>query len=335
MDGTPKSNGHGRARPALDIGKATFKKFNEGATDRAAAMAYYAIQAVFPALLVIVIVSLLLSSPSALTEAVEWAVDNGLDPQVASALNDTLQSTAEKASQGAGIAAVVLAVTSAYSASGWLAAAGRAIEPDQARRRERNFVVAKVRFSVWTLTLLAALVLAIVLLNLGGDLADDAFAWIGWGEGAPRIWPVLQPVLVLGGIVGTMLLLFRVAPDRIHPRPWRALLPGAIFSGLGWVIATGAFAFYVRNLATLGATYGAFATPIALLIWLWLSGVVVLLGAALNAVLAERRGDDHEPLKLPGADDPAIAGHPAGALPDPSDDDELLPGAAPASAKGD
>lgn len=324
MDETAKSDGQGRARPALDIAKETVQKFNEGATDRAAAMAYYAIQAVFPALLVIVIVSLLLSSPGALTDAVDWLVDNGLDPKVADSLNQTLQETAEKASSGAGIAAVVLAITSAYSASGWLAAAGRAIEPEQARRHERNFVVAKVRFSLWTLALLGALVVAIVLLNLGGDVADQAFEWIGWGDGAPPVWPVLQPVLVLAGIIGTMLLLFRVAPDRIHPRPWRALLPGAILSGIGWVIATGAFVFYVRNLATLGATYGAFATPIALLIWLWLSGVVVLIGAALNGVLAERRGDDHEPLKLPGADDPAIAGHPAGALPDPSDDDELI-----------
>lgn len=324
MDETAKSDGQGRARPALDIAKETVQKFNEGATDRAAAMAYYAIQAVFPALLVIVIVSLLLSSPGALTDAVDWLVDNGLDPKVADSLNQTLQETAEKASSGAGIAAVVLAITSAYSASGWLAAAGRAIEPEQARRHERNFVVAKIRFSLWTLALLGALVVAIVLLNLGGDVADQAFEWIGWGDGAPPVWPVLQPVLVLAGIIGTMLLLFRVAPDRIHPRPWRALLPGAILSGIGWVIATGAFVFYVRNLATLGATYGAFATPIALLIWLWLSGVVVLIGAALNGVLAERRGDDHEPLKLPGADDPAIAGHPAGALPDPSDDDELI-----------
>lgn len=324
MDETAKSDGQGRARPALDIAKETVKKFNEGATDRAAAMAYYAIQAVFPALLVIVIVSLLLSSPDALTEAVDWAVDNGLDPKVAESLNSTLQNAAQKAASGAGVAAVVLAITSAYSASGWLAAAGRAIEPDPERRHKRNFVLAKVRFSCWTLTLLAALVLALILLNLGGDLADDAFAWVGWDEGAPRIWPILQPILVLGGIIGTMLLLFRVAPDRIQPRPWRALLPGAVLSGIGWVIATGAFVFYVRNLATLGATYGAFATPIALLIWLWLSGVVVLFGVALNSVLIERRGDDHEPLKLPGADDPAIAGHPAGALPDPADDDELL-----------
>lgn len=328
MDETPKSTGQGRARPALDIAKETIQKFNEGATDRAAAMAYYAIQAVFPALLVVVIVSLILSSPDALTDAVGWLVDNGLDPKVADSLNQTLQETAEKASSGAGLAAVVLAVTSAYSASGWLAAAGRAIEPEPSRRRERNFVMAKVRFSLWTLALLGSLVLAIVLLNLGGDVADEAFEWIGWGDGAPPVWPVLQPILVLAGIVGTMLLLFRVAPDRIEPRPWKVLLPGAVLSGLGWVIATGAFVFYVRNLATLGATYGAFATPIALLIWLWLSGVVVLLGVALNTVLIERRGDDHEPLKLEGADDPAIAGHPAGALPDPADDAELLSPAA-------
>ncbi len=335
MDETPKTSGHdrantpdsagqGRARAAFEITKAAVGRFNEGGTDRAASMAYYAIQAVFPAMLVAVIVSLLFSAPDTLTDLVDRAVEAGLDPDVGAALNRTLQTAAAKASSGAGLAAVLLALVSAYSASGWLAAAGRAIEPDPERRRKRNFVAGKIRFSVWTAFLLVIVVFALVLLNLGGDVADDVFNAIGWEAGAPAAWTVLRPVLVLVGIIGAMLLLYRVAPDRIDPRPWSALMPGAVLAGIGWVVASGGFAFYVQNIASLGATYGAFATPIALLIWLWLSGVVVLFGAALNGTLAERRGDDHEPLKLRGADNPAIAGHPAGALPDPKDDGLLV-----------
>lgn len=333
MDKSPKESGQSRAQATFETTKATVTRFSDGGPDRAAAMAYYAIQALFPALLVAVILSLLLSSPGTLTDLVDRGVDAGIDPDAGAALNRTLQDAAERASGSAVFASIVLALTSVYSASGWLAAAGRAIEPDPARRRERNFVLSKVRFGLWTLALLTLVVAALALLSLGGDIADEAFKALGWEAGAPALWSVLRPALVLLGIVGAMLLLFRVAPDRIHPRPFRALLPGAVFAGIGWVLASIAFGFYVQNLATLGATYGAFATPIALLIWLWLSGVVVLVGAALNATIAERRGDDHLPLRLKGADKPEIAGHPAGALPDAEDDAVLLPkGAEPAKA---
>ncbi len=325
MDETSIKPGQGRARSAFEVAKTTVQRFSDGGTDRAAAMAYYAIQSLFPGMLVVVIVSLLLSSEDAVTNVVDWAVDQGMDEALATSLNRTLQDAAARASSGAGFAAVLLAATAVYSASGWLAAAGRAIEPDPERRRQRNFIVGKIRFSLWTLLLLVLLVVALVLLSLGGDLADDVFKALGWSSGAPGVWPVLQPLLVLTGIVGAMLVLFRVAPDRINPRPIRALLPGAVLSGLGWVLATAGFMFYVQNLANIGATYGVFATPIILLLWLWLSGVVVLLGAALNGTLAQRRGDDHQPLRLAGADDPSIAGHPLGALPDPKDDADYRP----------
>ncbi len=120
----------------------------------------------------------------------------------------------------------------------------------------------------------------------------------------------------------------RGLPDRLprrprpdQPTPGPPPPPGALVSGLGWILASLGFFFYVGNLANIGATYGAFATPIVLLLWLWLSGVVVLYGAAVNDQLAERRGEHVHPVQLPGADDPEIAGHPAGRLPAPEDDE--------------
>lgn len=278
-------------------------------------MAYYAVQSLFPGLLVIVLVSLLLSSTETVTSGVNWAVRQGLDGKLADALENTLTGAAERASSGVGLAAIIAAITSISSASGWLAAAGRAIEPDADRRHGRNPVTGRVRYSLWTIVLIALLILALVLLAAGGDIADEIFGWLGHPGGAPLVWSVLRPVLILLGIVGAMLILYRVAPDRIVDPPARELLPGAVLAGIGWIVASGAFAFYVRNLASLGATYGTFATPIVLLFWIWLSGVVVLLGAELNAELDRRRRGSHGPVRLEGADDPEIAGHPAGALP--------------------
>ncbi|MDQ8045281.1 MAG: YihY/virulence factor BrkB family protein [Patulibacter sp.] len=313
----------GRTRRVFRITWTSVQNLAGGGTDRAAAMAYYAVQSVFPGLLLIVLVSLLLSSTEEVNQAVAWFVRNGLDPKLADSLNSTLQGAAERASGGVGIAALIAGLTSLSSASGWLAACGRAIEPDGDRRHSRGPIKGRIRYSLWTLVLIALLIVSLFALATGGNVADTVFGWFG-ADGAPMVWKIVRAPLVLAGIVGAMLLLYRVAPDRIHTPHWRDLIPGAIIAGLGWVVATGAFAFYVRNLATLGTTYGTFATPIVVLFWLWLSGVVVLFGAEVNAELDRRKYGRHWPVRLEGADNPTWAGHPAGAPPDPRDDDELL-----------
>ncbi len=283
-------------------------------------MAYYAVQALFPGLFVVVFISLLLSSERSITSMIDWSVDQGLDPDLARSLRDSIGSAAERAGGAVSVAAVIAAITAISGAAGWFAAVGRAIEPDPARRRQRNIVTGKLWASAWTLMLIVLLVGALAVLAAGGDVADQLFDWLGM-EGAPLAWSLLRPPLLLAGIIGAFLIVFRVAPDRISPPPVRHLLPGALVSGLGWILASLGFFFYVGNLANIGATYGAFATPIVLLLWLWLSGVVVLYGAAVNDQLAERRGEHVHPVQLPGADDPEIAGHPAGRLPAPEDDE--------------
>lgn len=323
MDEPTTSGGQRRATRAFQIAKSTVEHFLNGGTDRAAAMAYYAVLSIFPAVLIVVLISLLLSSTETVTETVDWAVDRGLDPDIGVALNQILQTAVERASSGVGFAVLVAAVFAVSGASGWLAAAGRAIEPDPERRHQRNPVTGRIRYSLWTVFLISLIVAALALLSIGGEAADTVFTWLGAETGAPWFWDVLRPVLLMLGIVTAMLVLYRVAPDRVTSPPWRALLPGAVLAGIGWVLASAGFSFYVTNIGRIGATYGAFATPIVLLIWLWLSGVVVLIGAELNAELTRRREGPHGPLRLEGADDPAIAGHPAGAYPDPSDDAAL------------
>jgi membrane protein len=309
----------GRLRSVWDITLAAGKRIADGGTDRAAALAYYAVQAIFPALFVIAVFSLLLSSQDTIDSALRWAVDQGLDPSLADTIQDSLNTAAQRASGAAGFAAIIAAITAVSGASGWFAAAGRAIEPDPTQRRSRNFLVGRLRSAGWTLAMIVLLVAALALLAIGGTLADEVFSWFGIDSGAPLLWQLARPPLVALGVVATMLLVYRVAPDRIHPTPLRNLLPGAIVGGFGWILASLGFFFYVANLASIGATYGAFATPIVLLLWLYLSGVVVLFGAEINTELARRRGERHGPVALPGADDPDIAGHPAGRLPDDDD----------------
>lgn len=306
--------------PIAVIKRTIERTTGEGGLDRAAAMAYYAIQALFPAILGVVLISLLLASTESISSAVDSAQEAGLSKDLADALREILTGAVERADKGAVLATIVAGVLAIASASGLLAAAGRAMEPDVQQRKQRNIITGKIYFWTWTLILIVLAVISLASLTLGGDLADDIATELGRPNGAPAVWPILRPILVLGGLVATMLLLFRIAPDPVHPVPVRRQLPGAALSGIGLVLGTLAFSFYITNLASIGATYGTFATPIVLLLWMYYSSVIILLGAEFNHELAERSGKFRQPLRLAGANDAQRAGHPAGALPDPEDD---------------
>jgi len=83
-------------------------------------------------------------------------------------------------------------------------------------------------------------------------------------------------------------VVYYAAPN-VEIRRWQYITPGAVFGVAAWIAASAAFFLYVSELATYAATYGAFATVVILLIWLWLTNTVLLLGAELNAVVDVRR----------------------------------------------
>lgn len=339
MSTAPSTTGQpGRLRTIWDIAYSAGDRVGKGGTDRAAAMAYYAVLAVFPGVFVVVFISLIFTTEDSITDLIDWAVREGLDPSLAHTLRSTISAAVERARGVASIAAAFAAVAAISGASGWFAAAGRAIEPDPAQRKPRNLITGRVRSFLWTFLMLVLLVLALAMLASSGEVADRVFRWFGRDAGAPPGFGQVRLPLLVVGIVGAVLLIYRVAPDRRHPTRYRHLLPGALIAGIGWIVVSMGFFFYIANLANIGATYGAFATPVVLLIWLWLTGVVVLFGAEVNAELARRRGEHPGLTALPGADDPDIAGHPAGRLPEPEGDDTVgatyAPGDEPDDGRG-
>jgi membrane protein len=96
-------------------------------------------------------------------------------------------------------------------------------------------------------------------------------------------------------------IVYYAAPN-VEVRDWRYITPGAAFGVPAWIIASAGFFFYVSEFATYAATYGAFATVVILLIWLWLTNIVLLFGAELNATVDLRRS----PHRPPGYDGPVL-----------------------------
>jgi membrane protein len=127
-----------------------------------------------------------------------------------------------------------------------------------------------------------------VLLFLGGGLAEDVLGEVGLGESAVDVWGIVRWPGALFVAMLVYAVVYYAAPN-VEIRNWRYITPGAVFGVLAWLIASAAFFFYVSSFAGYSATYGAFATVVILLIWLYLTSAVLLLGAELNAVVDLRR----------------------------------------------
>jgi membrane protein len=183
-------------------------------------------------------------------------------------------------------------VTTLYGATGAFNSAGVALNRVFRVEEGRGFVGRKLNNLLWTLVVLVLVNLTCVLIFLGGDVAADVLGLIGLGENVAEVWEYARWP---GALLSAMLIyaiVYYAAPN-VEVRNWRYITPGAVFGVAAWIVASAGFFFYVSEFAGYSATYGAFAAVVILLIWLWLTNVVLLFGAELNAVVDLRRSPDH------------------------------------------
>jgi len=149
-----------------------------------------------------------------------------------------------------------------------------------------------------TLLLAVLLVVATALVIGGRWLGVRVSTWLGHDADFVQVWEMLRwPVVVLA-VISALLVLYTAAP-KLPISAWRAL-PGAILGGGGWVLATAIFGWYINNFASYNKVYGSIGGMIVLMLWLYVGGIVILLGAELNGALYRRR---HGNLQSEGASD--------------------------------
>jgi membrane protein len=285
--------------------KRSVKEFNDdNLTDWAAALTYYGILAIFPALLVLVSVLGLIGEA-----ATQPLIDNLSDVAPGPAqeiLTDALRNI-EDSRGSASFVFLVGLLGALWSASGYVGAfmhASNAIYDIEEGRPVWKTLPLRVGLTVALLALVAITAVGVV---LTGGVAKEVGSLVGVGDTAVTIWGIAKwPVLLL--IVSFMFaLLYWAAPNVRHPR-FRWLSPGGILGVLGWVVASAAFAFYVSNFASYNKTYGALGGVIIFLVWLWISNLMILFGAEFNAELERERAieagmepEDREPFAEPRA----------------------------------
>jgi membrane protein len=267
-----------------------FKKFRaQNMADRAAALTYYVMMSLFPALLVGVSLLGLLGDKSLVTRAVTYARDNGAPAEVTDALQALLTKTVT-ATGGAVSSALVLGIAVAlYGASGAFGASGRALNEIYGVEETRSFVTHKLADIGFTMLVIALALAALVSVFLGGGLASDVFGTIGLGDTAASIWAVARWAVAIGAVLGIYAIVFAFAPD-VPARRRRIISPGALVGVAIWIVASVGFFFYVSNFGKYGATYGAFAGAVILLLWLYISNIAFLFGAELNSVVDRQAG---------------------------------------------
>jgi membrane protein len=270
--------------------KRAFKRFQaDNMLDHAAALTYYVMMSLFPALLVGVSLLGVLGNESLVTDAVQYAKDNGAPAEVTNALENSLNSIVQNSGGAVSIALVFGVAVALYGASGAFGAAGRALNDVYGVEETRSFIRHKLSDLAWTLVVILLAIVSLFCVFLGGGLAKDLFGTIGLGETAAQIFSVARWLIAIGAVLLIYAIVFAFAPN-IQPRRRQIITPGAITGVLIWIVASAGFFFYVSNFGKYNATYGAFAGAVILLLWLYITNIAFLVGAELNAAVDAARG---------------------------------------------
>jgi membrane protein len=258
--------------------KRTLKEFSEdNLTDWAAALTYYGVLALFPALIALLSIVGLLTDPKTLTDALTAALPNDaaetLKPVV-----DGIASSDSKAGFGLilGIAAAV------WSASGYVGAFTRAANVVYETPEGRKVWKLKPLQLLVTLIgiLFAALILAMLVLS--GPIVDAVAQAIGVGDTGLTIWNVVKWPLMLV-LLGLMIAVLYYSTPNVKLRGFKWVSPGAGVAILVAIVASALFAFYVGNFGSYDKTYGTLAGVVIFLIWFWLINLALLFGIELDA----------------------------------------------------
>jgi membrane protein len=259
--------------------KRTFREFmDDNLLDWAAALTYYSVLSLFPAVVVVASVVSLVSEPETLIENLRQLAPG----------QDTLVNVARELTASASIAgpAALIGLASAlWAASGYLGGfirASNAIYDVEEGRPIWKTIPLRIALTVTMMILLATTALGVV---LTGGLAEQVGRALGLGSTGIVVWSIVKwPVLAV--LVSLAVAILYWAAPNVRQPGFRWLTPGSALAVLVWAAASAGFAIYVANFASYNKVYGSLAGVVVFLVWLWLSNLAVLFGAEFDAELA-------------------------------------------------
>jgi membrane protein len=288
-----RTNGTGPGSPS-ELGgrswgavlKRTIREFrDDNVTDWAAALTYYGVLALFPALIALVSVVGLLGQ-STIDSLISNIKEIPATGQAKTIVLHAINNIASHRSQ-AGAAFVLGLALALWSASSYIGAFIRASNAIYEKEEGRPFYKLRPLQLAVTLTMVLLITLCLAAIVVTGPVTKQVGQAIGLGNTGQTIFDIVKwPVILL--VVSLMFsLLYYVAPNVKHPG-FRWITPGGVLAVVIWLIASAGFALYVKYFPN-NKTYGSFGGVIVFLMWLWISNIALLLGQELNAELERQR----------------------------------------------
>ena len=267
--------------------KRAIKEFSaDGCTDLAAALTYFSVLSIFPALLALVSIIGLVGDPQETKQTLLDVIGQLGQGSVVDTLEGPIDQMVN--SSGAGFGLVIGIAGALWSASGYVGAFGRALNKIYEVPEGRGFIKLRPMQLVVTAVLLVMAAAIILSVAVSGELARAIGNTIGLGDAAVTTWNIAKWPVILLVVIFMVGLLYWATPNVQQPK-FRWLTPGAAVAIVVAILASVAFGFYVSNFGSYNKTYGSLAGVIVFLLWLWILNNVLLLGAELDSEIERSR----------------------------------------------
>jgi membrane protein len=257
--------------------------YDDQMTQHAAALTYYALMSLFPALLLgVSLLGLLGQYPQTYNAVVSYLGD--VVPQdTLTAIDNSLRSAIrQKSSATTGV--IIGVLTALYGTTGVLEAARRALNVVFRVENGRSFLHRKARDIASSFILIGLVVITLVLVFVGGTLADHVF-----GHNGAHVWNIARWPLAIVVAMLAFAYVYYVTPD-LPERHFRVMTPGAVTAVIVWIAISFGFSQYLSHYSEVNAIYGTFAGVIILVFWVWLTNAALLFGAELNSAIERELG---------------------------------------------
>ena len=263
------------------VAKRTVREFSaDQCTDLAAALTYYGVLALFPAVVALVSIPAVFGQGQQTTDELINVVDDLLSEsamdQVRGPLEDLTQAS------GAGLALILGVTLAVWSASVYIGAFGRAMNRIYEVDEGRPFWKLRPLQLLVTVVILVLVLAAGVLLVVSGPVTRAVGDALGVGDTVVTVWNIAKWPVLLALVVLIVALLYYATPNVRQPK-FRWISLGAVIAIVVWALASVGFGFYVANFSSYDRTYGSLAGVIVFLLWLWLTNLALLFGAEFDA----------------------------------------------------
>lgn len=265
----------------------TLREFTaDQCTDIAAALTYYAVLALFPALIAVISLLGVFGQGERSTDTILGLVNQVAPGGTADVLRTPLQQFSS--SSAAGFALVFGIVLAVWSASGYVGAFSRAMNRIYEIDEGRPFWKLRPMQLIVTIVSILLILVMLVILIVSGPVADAVGSALGLGETVQIVWSIAKwPLLALAAVL-IIAILYYATPNAQQPR-FRWISMGALVALITLVIASFLFGLYVSNFSNYDRTYGSLAGIIVFLLWLWIANLALLFGAEFDAELERGR----------------------------------------------